>query len=59
MWQATHASWAKTRPGTRSVLPPTYRMAVVTRAMPLGNKTGMQDEQRDLISRWIDGGAQD
>jgi uncharacterized membrane protein len=33
-----------------------YRMAVATRAMPLGNKTGMQPAERDLIGRWIDGG---
>jgi uncharacterized membrane protein len=39
--------------------PQIYRMAVLTRAMPLGNKTGMQDEERDLIGRWIDGGAGD
>jgi uncharacterized membrane protein len=28
---------------------------VATRAMPLGNKTGMQPAERELIGRWIDG----
>ncbi len=36
-----------------------YRMAVLTHTMPLGNKTGMLPEERDLIGRWIDGGAAD
>jgi uncharacterized membrane protein len=35
------------------------RMAVLTHAMPLGNKTGMLPEERALIGRWIDGGATD
>ncbi len=34
-----------------------YRMAVLTRAMPLGNKTGMTPQERMLIGRWIDEGA--
>ena len=37
--------------------PVIYRMAVLTRAMPLGNKTGMKPEERMLIGRWIDEGA--
>jgi mono/diheme cytochrome c family protein len=28
---------------------------VVTRAMPLGNQTGMTDEERDRIAAWIEG----
>jgi uncharacterized membrane protein len=28
---------------------------VVTRAMPLGNETGMTDEERDRIAAWIEG----
>jgi uncharacterized membrane protein len=36
-----------------------YRMAVATRAMPLGNKTGMLPQERVMIGRWIDGGAGD
>jgi uncharacterized membrane protein len=35
------------------------RMAVQTTAMPLGNKTGMTAEERELIGRWIDGGMKD
>jgi uncharacterized membrane protein len=31
--------------------------AVLTRAMPLGNKTGMKDEERELLGRWIAQGA--
>ena len=31
--------------------------AVRTRAMPLGNATGMTDEERELLGRWIDQGA--
>ena len=37
--------------------PVIYRMAVLTRAMPLSNKTGMTPEERMLIGRWIDEGA--
>ena len=29
-----------------------YQQSVVTRAMPLGNLTGMTDEERDLIAQW-------
>jgi uncharacterized membrane protein len=32
-------------------------VAVRTRAMPLGNVTGMTDEERELLGRWIDQGA--
>ena len=31
--------------------------AVQTRTMPLGNKTGMTDEERALIGAWIEQGA--
>src|SRR5262249_15191986 len=30
---------------------------VVNRAMPLGNETGMTDEERDRIAAWIEGRA--
>jgi len=34
------------------------RMRVVlTHTMPLGNKTGMTDAERDLLGRWLDQGA--
>jgi uncharacterized membrane protein len=31
---------------------------VVNRAMPLGNETGMSDEERDRIAAWIEGRRQ-
>lgn len=34
------------------------QQAVVARAMPLGNLTGMLDSERDKISRWFNAGAQ-
>jgi uncharacterized membrane protein len=30
---------------------------VLTRTMPLGNKTGMTDAERDLLGRWLEQGA--
>jgi uncharacterized membrane protein len=30
---------------------------VLLRNMPLGNKTGMTDAERDLLARWLDQGA--
>src|SRR5262249_22104848 len=35
------------------------RMAVLGRAMPLGNVTGMTDHERALLGSWIDEGAKD
>ena len=40
----------------RRYAPLIYRMSVATSAMPLGNKTGMLEDERELIGRWIDGG---
>jgi uncharacterized membrane protein len=34
-----------------------YEQVVVTKAMPLGNATGITDEERDLIGRWVRSGA--
>ena len=34
-----------------------YEQVVVTRAMPLGNVTGITEEERDLIGRWVRSGA--
>jgi uncharacterized membrane protein len=31
--------------------------AVVTKTMPLGNKTGITDDERALLGRWVDQGA--
>jgi uncharacterized membrane protein len=30
---------------------------VLTQTMPLGNKTGMTEAERDLLGRWLDQGA--
>jgi uncharacterized membrane protein len=30
-------------------------MAVDTHAMPLGNKTGMTQAERDVLARWLSG----
>ena len=35
-----------------------YRSAVVTRIMPLGNLSGMSDEEREVLARWYAGMAQ-
>jgi uncharacterized membrane protein len=32
-------------------------MAVITQAMPLGNVTGMTQQERDTLRAWIDQGA--
>ena len=34
-----------------------YEQVVVTKAMPLGNVTGMTDAERDLIGQWVRSGA--
>jgi uncharacterized membrane protein len=34
-----------------------HEQSVRTRAMPLGNVTGMTDEERELVGRWIEQGA--
>ena len=34
-----------------------YQQVVVTRIMPLGNTTGMTDEERAVIAAWVRGGA--
>jgi uncharacterized membrane protein len=34
-----------------------YQQVVVTKAMPLANVTGMTDDERDLIGRWVRSGA--
>jgi uncharacterized membrane protein len=33
------------------------RTVVANRVMPLGNRTGMTDEERDLVVRWVEQGA--
>jgi uncharacterized membrane protein len=34
-----------------------YEQAVVTKAMPIGNLTGMTDEERVTVAAWFNGGA--
>jgi uncharacterized membrane protein len=34
-----------------------YQMAVVSKLMPLGNATGMTQDERDLLARWVKSGA--
>ena len=34
-----------------------YEQVVVTKAMPLGNVTGITDAERELIGRWVRSGA--
>jgi len=34
-----------------------YEQVVVTKAMPLGNVTGITDDERELIGRWVRSGA--
>jgi uncharacterized membrane protein len=31
--------------------------AIQTRTMPLGNKTGMTEDERQLLGRWLEAGA--
>ena len=38
-----------------AMAPRVYQSVVVTRTMPLGNLTGMTDEERDLLARWYAG----
>jgi uncharacterized membrane protein len=34
-----------------------YQQVIVTRIMPLGNVTGMTEQERAVIAAWIKGGA--
>ena len=38
----------------RRYAPVIERMAVLTRAMPLGNKTGMIEQERAILGRWLE-----
>ena len=40
-----------------SSAPKIYEQAVATRAMPIGNLTGMTDEERARIAAWVEAGA--
>jgi uncharacterized membrane protein len=43
----------ETEAGIRSVLPQIYEQVAVTKIMPLGNKTGMTEDERILLSTWV------
>jgi uncharacterized membrane protein len=34
-----------------------YQQAVVTKAMPMNNATGITDAERGLVRQWFEGGA--
>ncbi|MBI3555066.1 MAG: urate hydroxylase PuuD [Deltaproteobacteria bacterium] len=41
----------------KALAPRIRERVVVLKTMPLANKTGISQEERDLLGRWIDGGA--
>jgi uncharacterized membrane protein len=41
----------------RAAAPRILQQAVITRAMPIGNVTGITDEERRLLGSWLAGGA--
>lgn len=63
--EPTHEAFAKAPAGVlletvaqiTANAPRIMNQVVVTRAMPLGNETGMTDEERDRIAAWIEGRA--
>ena len=44
-------------PLTSEILPQIYAQAVTTRAMPLGNATGITEAERQTIADWVAAGA--
>jgi len=61
--EPTHEAFAKapagvlleTIPQVAATAARIMTQVVVDRAMPLGNQTGMTDEERDRIAAWIEG----
>jgi uncharacterized membrane protein len=61
--EPTHEAFAKPPAGImletieqiRRYAPRILDQVTVTRAMPLGNETGMTDEERDSVAAWIEG----
>ena len=61
--EPTHEAFAKPPAGimletieqVRRYAPRILMQVVETRAMPLGNQTGMTDEDRERIAAWIEG----
>jgi uncharacterized membrane protein len=40
-----------------ALAPQIYQQAVVTRAMPLGNLTGITEQERQILAQWVQDGA--
>ena len=58
VWASAPAGVMFDRPDSIVAYAPRIRFrAVETRTMPLGNATGMTDEEREVLRRWIDQGA--
>jgi uncharacterized membrane protein len=57
----THEAFTEAPKGTRlesiedlrRLADPIYKQAVATRAMPIGNETGMTDEERRTLGIWL------
>ena len=45
----------ETVPELRRFAQQIYMQTVQNRAMPLGNQTGMTDDERDALGRWVNG----
>ena len=45
----------ETIPELKRFAKPVYMQTVQNRAMPIGNQTGMTDEERDTLGRWVNG----
>ena len=45
----------ETIPEMRRFAKPIYIQTVQNRAMPMGNQTGMTDEERETLGRWVNG----
>ena len=57
-WKAAPAGVMLDTPERIKLMAPRMReRAVVLRNMPLANKSGMTEEERDILGRWIDQGA--
>lgn len=58
MWKAPPSGVVLDAPAQMKLLASRIReRAVVTRSMPLGNKTNMTDDERDRLARWVAAGA--
>ncbi|MCC6645162.1 MAG: urate hydroxylase PuuD [Polyangiaceae bacterium] len=58
VWKAPPSGVVLDAPAQMKLLASRIReRAVVTRSMPLGNKTNMTDDERDRLARWVAAGA--